>query len=108
MVPKLLCYLLRTDGEWYELGDVPRWQSSFTTFPGPADGSVVLTAEDAPLLGLRLDGYGHEPKVRERVAADIVRWACGKRFRFVTELDPEVEPDVRPSPITGSIQGVGP
>ena len=69
----LACYLLREDGEWYELGSVPEWRLSFGVFPGPSDGSVWL------------------------------RWGRGKRLRFITELDPEIEPGVKPAPISGSI-----
>jgi hypothetical protein len=99
---KVDCYLLRDDGEWYELGNVSLWSTAFSTFPGPADQSVVLTTDDIELLALRLDDYGHDPTVLTRLATDIVRWAQGKRFRFRTELDPQIERDVAPTPITGS------
>ncbi len=100
--PTLACYLLREDGEWYELGDVHRWRVSFAVFPGPADGSVELVLEDVPVLALRLDDYGHDPEALGRLAMDIVRWGNGKRMRFVSELEPEVEPGILPSPITGT------
>jgi hypothetical protein len=90
------CYLRREDGAWYALGHVPEWRAAFTTFPGPADGSVWLTTEDTHVLGLRLDG-------RVDVAVDIIRWGQGKRLRFMTELDQEIEPGVLPSPITGRV-----
>lgn len=100
-MPKLACYLLRDDGEWYALGDRHRWHFAFVTFPGPDDGATRLAPEDARVLSLRLDGYGHDQAERERIAADVIRWAAGKFFRFKTELDPEIEPDVLPTPITG-------
>jgi hypothetical protein len=65
---------------------------------------VLRGAEDTRVLGLRLDGYGHDQVTLNRIAADIVRWGDGKRMLFVTELDPEVDPDVRPSPIMGSVR----
>ena len=33
-----------------------------------------------------------------------IAWAGGKSLRFVTELDPEVEPRAPPAPITGRRQ----
>jgi len=115
-MPTLECYLLRKDGQWYEMGNHHHWRSTFAAFPGETDGSVMLGPEDVPLLAIRLDGYGYEAAVLEQLAADIVRWANeGKNpkgvwiddvrgsFKFVTELCPEVEPGVKPSPITGSI-----
>lgn len=96
----LACYLLREDGEWYDLGNKPEWRLSFAVFPGPADGSVMFGPEDVALLSMRLDGDA-------RVAADIVRWGCGKWMRFVSEFEPEVEPDVLPAPITGYARLVG-
>lgn len=98
------------------MGNHYQWAVSFAVFPGPVDGSVMLGPEDVPALARTLDGYGYESAVLERLAADIVRWAnegknpnavwidgARRRFKFVTELDPEVEPDVKPSPITGSV-----
>lgn len=113
-MPTLACYLLREDGQWYELGNHPHWRTTFAVFPGEADGSVMLGPEEVPLLALRLEGYGYESAVLERLAADIVRWANeGKnpratwidqargKFRFMTELCAEVPVDGLPSPITG-------
>jgi hypothetical protein len=110
----LACYLLREDGQWYDLGTHHRWGVTFGVFPGGSDGSVMLGPEDVPLLALRLEGYGYESAFLERLAADIIRWANeGKNpravwidqargsFKFRTELDPEVPADGLPSPITG-------
>jgi len=96
-MPTLNCYLLRKDGEWFELGNRHEWHSSFAVFPGPIDGSVRLTMEDAHVLGLRLDN-------EFQLAVDIIRWAAGQSFRFKTELDPEHPEDGPPSPITGRWQ----
>lgn len=117
-MPTLNCYLLREDGEWFALGDHHQWHSSFATFPGPADGSVMLGPDDVPLLALRLEGYGYEVAFLEQLAAKIVRWAnAGKNpravwiddarrsFRFVTDLNSEVPIDGLPSPITGRWDG---
>ncbi len=108
MTTDLTCYLLREAGEWYELGHVRHWGLSFVAFPGPPDGSTILAPEDVHLLGLRIDGHGHDLPTRMRIAADIVRWSIGKSVRFVTDLSPEVEPGVAPSPMTGSIRRVLP
>lgn len=97
-MPTLDCYLLRKDGEWFALGNRHFWHASFGAFPGPVDGSVMLTAEDAHLLGLRLDN-------EFQLAADIIKWANGQSFKFRTELDPEHPPDGPPSPITGRFLG---
>ena len=116
-MPTLDCYLLREDGEWFALGNHPHWSATFGVFPGEVDGSLMLGPEDIPVLALRLEGYGYEVAVLERLAADIVRWvnegknpkavwidqARGK-FKFRTELDPEHPPDGPPSPITGRFQ----
>ena len=88
---------MREDGEWYALGNMYEWRLSFAVFPGCPDGAVLLTPEDTCLLGLRLDG-------NEPLAADIIRWASGKKMWFKSELDPEIEPGVEPSPLTGSIK----
>ena len=116
-MPTLACYLLREDGAWYEMGEHYRWGSAFVGFPWWDGRSVMLGPEDVRVLALCLDGYGYEPAKLERLAADIVRWANeGKnpkavwiddargKFKFVTELDAEVEPGVLPSPITGSVK----
>ncbi len=99
----LHCYLLRSDGEWYDLGHAHRWRTSFAVFPGPPDGSVTLGPDDVVLLGLRLDDYEHALEERQRIAADIVRWADGQSFRFVSELEPEITPGVIPEPMTGGV-----
>lgn len=108
------CYLLRDDGEWYELGDIYDWSAAFATFSGPSDGSVTLLPEDIPLLSLRLQGHGPSEEECNSLAADIVRWcqrvpqprhwatSPAHSMRFRTDLDPEVDPDVAPTPITGS------
>ena len=98
-MPTLNCYLLREDGEWFALGSNYQWNVSFGVFPGPPDGSVILTTEDVHVLGLRLDN-------EFQLAADIIRWAEGKSFRFLTELNIEVPVDGLPSPITGRYQTV--
>lgn len=103
-MPTLACYLRREDGEWFELGERHQWRTSFATFPGWPDGSTILTPEDAHVLALRLDGYGHSMETRERMAADIIRWMKGQRTWFMSELNAEVEPGVVPSPITGSVR----
>ena len=101
----LACYLLREDGEWYDLGNRHQWRSAIATFPGWPDGATILKFEDAYVLGIKLDGYDFDESTRMRIAADIIRWAAGKKFRFVSELCPEVvDPDVQPSPITGSVR----
>ncbi len=100
----LACYLLREDGEWYELGNVPQWRISFGVFPGGIDGSTVFSPEDVHLLSLRLDDYGYTTSELKGIATNIIQWSQGKSVRFMSELDPEVEPDVPPSPITGSVQ----
>lgn len=102
----LACYLLRDDGEWFELGDnVYQWRMSFAVFPGPADGSTRLMPEDIELLALRLNDYGHNHEELTRFATAIIEWAAGRSFKFITELCPEiVDPDVPPSPITGRLE----
>jgi hypothetical protein len=113
-VPTLACYLLREDGQWYDLGEHHHWHATFAVFPGGVDGSLMLGPEDVPVLALRLEGYGYEVAVLERLATDIVRWAnegknpratwiddARRSFKFRTELDPEHPPDGPPSPITG-------
>jgi hypothetical protein len=100
----LTCYLLREDKQYYALGHSYMWRLTFGVFPGPADGSVCLKPEDAPLLALRLDVTPSEnlPVYQLlELASDIIRWADGKSFRFVSEPDPEIEPGVEPAPITG-------
>lgn len=94
-MPTLNCYLLRKDGEWFDLGMHVEWHASFAVFPGPIDGSVRLTMEDAHVLGLRLDN-------EFQLAIDIIKWANGQSFKFRTELDPEHPDAGPPSPITGS------
>lgn len=113
-MPTLTCYLLRSDGEWFAMGEHYRWGTAFAVFPGEADGSVMLGPEDVPLLALRLEGYGYEPAFLERLAAKIIHWANEgmnprsiwihhqrRSFKFRTDLDPQVPEDGPPSPITG-------
>mgnify|MGYP003385239228 CR=1 FL=1 len=121
-MPTLACYLLREDGEWYELGNTHRWGTSLIVFPGDVSGRTWLTPEDAPTLALTLgvEPYGYDIPTLERIAADIVRWcqrpekpkhwATNPAYwvKFRTELDPEiVDPDVLPEPITGSLRMLG-
>jgi len=117
---ELTCYLHREDEAWYALGNHRQWGMAFAAFPGGSDLSVRLGPEDVHVLALRLDGYGYAPTMLERLAADIVRWANEDKtpraawiepkgkFKFVTELDPEVTPDSVPSPITGTWANVVP
>ena len=113
-VPILTCYLLRSDGEWFAMGEHYQWGTTFAVFPGGADGSVMLGDEDIPALALRLEGYGYDSAFLDKLATRIVRWANdgmnprsvwidGQRrsFKFRTDLDPEVPVDGLPSPITG-------
>lgn len=113
-MPTLECYLLRSDGEWFALGNHHQWHLSFAVFPGGADGSVMLGDEDIPLLALRLEGYGYDTAFLECLAAKIIHWANNgmnprsiwihhqrRSFKFRTDLDQEVPVDGLPSPITG-------
>lgn len=103
----LACYLIREDRQFYALGTNHEWRLSFGVFPGPSDGSVVLGLRDVPLLALRLgldsgtELFGTAGPRAIALATSIVQWADGKSFRFVSELDPDVEPGVEPTPITG-------
>jgi hypothetical protein len=100
----LECYLVREDGEYFELGSHHLWGYAFHTFPGPADLSVRLTPADAELLAIRLfePVYALSRERCARIADNIIAWAQGKSFRYVNELDPEIEPGIRPDPITGT------
>lgn len=97
----LRCYLKRADGEWFYLGVNVFWGTTIAVFPGPPDGSTRLLPEDTWLLALRIEASSTEAS--ERIAAEVIAWASGQFIRYVNELDPELEPDVPPMPITGSL-----
>ncbi len=106
----LHCYLLREDGEFYDLGYAYRWHAAFACFDGSADGKTYLRLEDEHLLALRLQEPDFDLPTCEHIAKDIIAWAYNPKsaflrwVKFVSELSPEIEPDVAPSPLTGSWQ----
>lgn len=108
MTTSLHCYLLREDGEFYDLGYVYLWGVAFACFDGSADGKTYLRPEDSHLLALRLQVSAFDLPTCERIAKDILAWAYNPKsaflrwVKFVTELDQIIEPGVLPSPITGS------
>ena len=100
----LECYLRREDGVYFELGPMPEWRIAFAVF------NHYIVPQDTDLLARRLvtpeKGFDYARCLP--IARAIVAWICerpgwSQDVRFVSELDPEIEPGVKPTPITGRL-----
>jgi hypothetical protein len=83
---------------------MPEWRSAFAAF-----SSYIIPA-DTELLARRLvePERGFDYTRCLPIAHAIVAWICNRPgwsqdVVFLSELDPEIEPGVKPSPITGRL-----
>ena len=100
----LECYLLRADGAFFELGPMHEWRVAFAAF------NTYIVPQDAELLARRLvmPDKGFDYARCLCIARTIIAWICerpgwSQDVRFVSELDPEIEPGIKPAPITGRL-----
>jgi len=103
-VNSLECYLRREDGSYFELGPMPEWRIAFAAF------NSYIVPQDVDLLARRLvevsKGYDYDRCLP--IARAIIAWICNRPgwsqdIQFLSELDPEIEPGVKPVPITGGL-----
>src|SRR5690242_19990503 len=101
-----VCYYLARDDNHslYELWKVSEWRDAFAEL---STGGVITPSDHDPAriadaLRRHSTGWGYEGVLDgdylERVAADIVRWADGWPFRFISEHDRRIDGNYPDSP----------